>query len=359
MIAPGRLVDEGLLRLNGLTHRTFALPLLVFYATAGCNSRCITCDWWHASSASDLSTAEVGALAAELPALRTRRVLFSGGEPLLRGDVFEMATLFRARGARLDLLTNGLLFERYAEQVAAHFDTVTLSLDADTPELYRQVRGVDGLEQVERGMARLLQVAPRLPVRARCTLQRHNFRRLPILIDKARSLGLAQISFLAADVSGDAFGRPRARDGTGAETMAEHSAHALPDDLLPNAEEVAEFARLVDDTIRTHAPDFASGFVAESAQKLRRLPQYYAARLGLAALPPVACNAPWISAVIEADGAVRPCFFQRAVGDLRDKPLHQILNGEMVAFRAGLQVHENAVCATCVCALNMNLRTPL
>jgi Fe-coproporphyrin III synthase len=359
MMIPGKLVDEGLLRLNGLTHRTFALPLLVFYATAGCNSRCITCDWWQAGSASDLSLAEVGALAAELPRLRTRRVLFSGGEPLLRGDVFEIASLFRARGARLDLLTNGLLLERHAEQVAGHFDSVTLSLDADTPELYREVRGVDGLGRVERGVARLLSVAPRLPVRARCTLQRHNFRRLPALIDQARSLGLAQISFLAADVSGDAFGRPQARANIGGHTTSEHSAHPLPDDLLPDADEVAEFARLVDETIRTHAPDFASGFVAESAQKLRRLPQYYAARLGLAAFPPVACNAPWISAVIEADGAVRPCFFQRSVGHLRDKPLRQILNGEMVAFRAGLQVREDPVCATCVCALNMNLRTPL
>ncbi len=359
MITPGRLVDEGLLRLNVLTHRTFALPLLVFYATAGCNSRCITCDCWHAGSASDLSAAEVGALAAELPSLHTRRVLFSGGEPLLRRDVFEMATLFRTRGARLDLLTNGLLLEPYAERVAAYFDTVTLSLDADTPELYRKVRGVDGLEQVERGVARLQQVAPWLPVRARCALQRHNFRRLPALIDKARSLGLAQVSFLAADVAGDAFGRPRGKEEPGAGATAERPSQSLAADFLLGAEEVAEFAGLVDDTIRAHAPDFARGFVAESAQKLRRLPQYYAAQLGLAAFPPAACNTPWISAVIEADGAVRPCFFQRAVGDLRDKPLRQILDGEMVAFRAGLQVRKNAVCATCVCALNMGLRTPL
>jgi hypothetical protein len=33
------------------------------------------------------------------------------------------------------------------------------------------------------------------------------------------------------------------------------------------------------------------------------------------------CNAPWVSAVVETDGAVRPCFFQQAIGNLADGTL--------------------------------------
>jgi radical SAM protein with 4Fe4S-binding SPASM domain len=73
----------------------------------------------------------------------------------------------------------------------------------------------------------------------------------------------------------------------------------------------------------------------------------------------VQCNAPWVSAVVEADGAVRPCFFHPAVGNVRERSLRQILEGEMVAFRRGLDVGRDAICGRCVCTLRIGLRTPL
>jgi MoaA/NifB/PqqE/SkfB family radical SAM enzyme len=109
--------------------------------------------------------------------------------------------------------------------------------------------------------------------------------------------------------------------------------------------------------IVSHAGDFASGFVAEPPHKLRRLPQYYAAQLGLAEFPEVRCNAPWASAVVEADGAVRPCFFHRSVGNIRETSLRQIMANDMVAFRRGLDVAEDATCRRCVCSLQFGLRT--
>ena len=74
------------------------------------------------------------------------------GEPLLRRDVFEMADVFRAQGLKLHLLTSGLFLERDAEQVATRFEEVTLSLDGHSRDLYRQIRGVDGLDVIERGV---------------------------------------------------------------------------------------------------------------------------------------------------------------------------------------------------------------
>lgn len=343
-LSPDMLAAGALVQLNVATHRTFALPLLIFYVTARCNSRCVSCDWWRSDGAADLTLDEIRALAAELPALHTRRVIFSGGEPLLRRDVFDIADVFRSQGLRLHLLTSGLFLERDAEQVAARFEEVTISLDGHRRDLYRQIRGVDGLELVERGARKLRLLSPQLPVRARSTLHRRNFRELPRLIDKAKSLGLTQISFLAADVASEAFGR-----------RAETSTR----DLLLTESEVEEFERLVEETLLSHAQDFRSRFVAESPEKLRRLPRYYAAQLGLGPFPPVACNAPWASAVIEADGGVRPCYFHQAVGNIRLKPLRQILQQEMRVFRSNLDVSRNATCARCVCSLKVGMRTRL
>jgi MoaA/NifB/PqqE/SkfB family radical SAM enzyme len=248
----------------------------------------------------------------------------------------------------LHLLTSGLFLERDAAEVATQFSEVTISLDATTASAYQDIRGVNGLSAIERGVRKLKALSPRTLVRARATLHRHNFRELPRLIEKARALELDGISFLAADVTSDAFGRaPHTNDGPSMQG------------LLLDQTEIGEFTRLVEHTILTYARDFDSRFIAEDPAKLRRLPRYYAAQRGTGDFPPVACNAPWASAVVEADGAVRPCYFHRAVGTIRERSLREILVNEMVAFRRGLTVADDATCRRCVCTLKVGMRTPL
>jgi MoaA/NifB/PqqE/SkfB family radical SAM enzyme len=121
-------------------------------------------------------------------------------------------------------------------------------------------------------------------------------------------------------------------------------------------EEVAEFADLVDATVETHHDAFAAGFVAEAPARLRQLPQYYAALMGDAAFPPVACNAPYVSVVVEANGDVRPCFFHRAVGNTRQATLAAIVERNLPAFRRSLEVGSNPVCTRCVCSLRTGWR---
>jgi len=346
-----------LVQLNRATDRTLALPILVFFPTARCNSRCVSCDWWKATGATDLTLDEIRRLADELPALRTRLVVFSGGEPTLRRDVYDIAALFRARGVRLHLLTSGLFLERDAAAVVEQFEQVTISLDGHTAALYEQIRGVNGLSLIERGVKRLKTLSPRTPARARCTVHRYNFTELPQLIEKAHAMGLDGISFLAADVTSEAFGRTSHGNGVAAKTSSRTGSSTR--ELLLNSDQVDEFARVVEDTIVSHAADFESGFVAETPDKLRRLPRYYAAQQGLSEFPSVRCNAPWASAVVEADGAVRPCYFHHAVGNIRENSLREILGSEMVAFRRGLKVAEDATCRRCVCTLHVGLRTVL
>src|SRR5580765_61314 len=141
-----------LVRLGELTNRTLVLPVVVFFPTSRCNSRCVSCDWWKCSGAGDLTLKEIEGVAAALPALGTRMVLFSGGEPLLRPEVFQAAALFRAKGIRLHLHTSGVLLERVAAEVSRQFERVTVSLDAATEPLYAAIRGVNALNTVERGV---------------------------------------------------------------------------------------------------------------------------------------------------------------------------------------------------------------
>src|SRR5207245_2029272 len=175
-VAPSALTTATLVRLGRIANRTFVLPLLIFFPTNRCNSRCVSCDWWKRSGADDLSVDEIRDIADALPPLGTRVVVFSGGEPLLRPEVFDAAAIFRARGMTLHLLTSGVLLERCAADVASEFSRVIVSLDASTESLYQAVRGVAALAIVERGGARLRRLAPEMPITARATLHKLNFR---------------------------------------------------------------------------------------------------------------------------------------------------------------------------------------
>jgi MoaA/NifB/PqqE/SkfB family radical SAM enzyme len=330
-----------LVRLTEITNRTFALPLVIFYPTGRCNSRCVSCDWWRTHGDADLTLAEIDDVVRALTRLGTEIVLFSGGEPLLRPEVFDAARLFLTGGVRLHLHTSGVLLERCAADVALHFSRVIISLDSTTEAGYHAVRGVAALTTVEKGVARLRQLAPDIPITARATLQRLNFRELPRLIDHARAMALDGISFLSADVSSSAFGR-------------EHAVN--PAAMALGRTEVAEFAELVEETIASHPDDFESGFVAEAPDKLRRLPRYYAALAGLGSFPSTSCNAPYMSVVVEADGAVRPCFFHKPIGNVRDAALDLIVAQNLPAFRRTLDMARDPVCTRCVCSMKTGWR---
>ncbi|MGH9321079.1 MAG: radical SAM protein, partial [Vicinamibacteria bacterium] len=327
-----------LIRASELTHRTFVLPLLIFYPTSRCNSRCTSCDWWKATGEDDLTLGEIRELSRSLPGLGTRTVAFSGGEPLLRPDFFDVADLFALESMKLELLTSGVLLQRHAKEVARRFTRVTVSLDATERDRYRRVRGIDALSTVEAGIASLRGEAPTLGITARATLHKENFRELSALVRKARELGLQGISFLAADVSSTAFGR---REAPSLEA------------ILLEGDEIEELRAVIEEAIASEREAFESGFVAERPEKLRRIPEYYAALRGEAPFPPVACNAPWVSAVVEANGAVRPCFFHEPVGNVRERPLAELLRRELPDFRRALDVATNSLCERCVCSIRM------
>ena len=327
--------------LGAAINRTFVLPLVIFFPTSRCNSRCVSCDWWRSSGADDLALAEIDDVAEALEALDTKVVVFSGGEPLIRPDVFEAADAFRRRGMRLHLLTSGVGLGPRAADVARRFERVIVSLDAATDSVYARVRGIDGLGALERGVARLRAAAPALPVVARATLHQQNFRQLPLLLAKGQAMRLSELSFLAADVTSNAFGRGGSEG---------------PRALLLNREEIREFRALVEAVVAEQAEAFTTAFIPGGAAGLRRLPQYYAAMLGDEPFPPRDCDAPWVSAVIEANGDVRPCFFHPPVGNLRRLPLPSLLRTHVRAFRTRLDVHADETCRRCVCSLEVNWR---
>lgn len=343
--------------LNLIGSRLHALPLLVLYLTDGCNSRCVTCDIWR-SPRRNMRQELVEALAGSLQNLQTRRVLLSGGEAMQHPHWPEIARRFRDEGAAVMLLTNGLLLRKQAEAVIANVDEVIVSLDGGTAETYAAIRGVDAFDLVLEGIRAVR--AGGVPVITRTTVQRANYHEIPQIIEVARAAGVNRISFLAVDVSSiHAFG-PRFAPAAevpvsaiatlGPGSPPEHGPAAAA--LMPD--EVIEFRQVIEDITARLAGDFASGLIAESPAKLRRLADYFAALNGAADFPQSRCNAPHISAVVEVDGTLRPCYFLPEVGKIEAEgaPLLETLNGpEALALRQAYRSGQRPECERCVCPL--------
>ena len=73
------------------------------------------------------------------------------------------------------------------------------------------------------------------------------------------------------------------------------------------------------------AGDFRDRYIAESPEKMRRIVRRFKEHLGDFAPVAPQCNAPWVSAVVEVDGSVRPCFFHRRIGSVEGMSLEQVM----------------------------------
>jgi MoaA/NifB/PqqE/SkfB family radical SAM enzyme len=316
-----------------------SLPVLILNPHSRCNCRCAMCDIWKTTNAQEISVEDLKRQLESIERLQVRWVVFSGGEALMHSDLWSLIELLRERQIRITLLSSGPLLGRYAASLVKSVDDVIISLDGP-PAIHNSIRGVPGIFEITAvGIAAILERDPNFRITARCTVQRSNFRHLRDTVDAARGLHLNSVSFLAADVDSTAFARP---DGWPIEKKAAVGLN------------FAEIVALESEIEALISRGECRHFVCESPAKLRRIGRHFRAILG--EIPPVApaCNAPWNSAVVEADGTVRPCFFQPAIGHLKSgKPLDQILNApEAIGFRDSLDVATNPICQKCVCSLN-------
>lgn len=311
------------------------LPILILSPHARCNCRCVMCDIWKITEAAEISAEELERHMASVEGMGVEWVVLSGGEPLMHSDLFRLCAILRTRGIRVTILSTGLLLEKNACAIVANVDDVIVSLDgpAEIHDNIRRVRGA--FARLAAGVRAIHALRPEYPVTARCTVQRLNHGHLRATVAAAREIGLGGISFLAADLASTAFNRLPVwtQDRQATVALAESDVSALN----------AEIEALID----SHE---CGGFVAESPEKLRRIADHFRNSETVA---PV-CNAPWVSAVVEADGLVRPCFFHQPIGRIdAATTLASVINApEAVAFRANLDVASNPICKRCVCSLN-------
>lgn len=113
--------------------------------TENCQSRCVMCDYWRTKTSNAIDEARARSLVDEIRSLGVGTLRFLGGEPLLRKDLFSVLEHTRRLGFdRIVLATNGLLLDRFADEINRSCVTnLTVSVDGIGDNNDR-IRGIPG-----------------------------------------------------------------------------------------------------------------------------------------------------------------------------------------------------------------------
>ena len=174
-------------------HSATGKARLIFWeVTKGCNLRCVHCraTATELSSPSDLSTQKALGIIDQIAAAANPILVLSGGEPLFRSDIFQLARYATDKGLRVALATNGTLVTREVARMIsdAGVKRVSISLDGADAETHDSFRGIPGaFDAAVYGLRNLKALG--MSVQINMTIARHNAYQLPEVLELAKSLG--------------------------------------------------------------------------------------------------------------------------------------------------------------------------
>lgn len=270
--------------------------------TYRCNLRCSHCHIWKPENrVEELSLERCKDIIHELKGMHVLNISFSGGEPLLRKDLFDILEYSARLGIATGLNTNGTLLsgENARKLTEAGLGSAYLSLDGSTAKLHDTVRGVPGTyEKIMGGLEALLSSRKngKPAVLLNVTIMKSNVDDLYALVRLAHAAGVDGVTFsLLQNV----------------EKYSPNADQMLGDTDIPLLDEQLHRARRDFPTLIAHPPayfSFFGPFIHDPKQvcSFRCLASY-----GLAQIHP--------------DGTVYPCPVAfRRLGDLRESSFEQI-----------------------------------
>ena len=177
------------------------LRMVFWETTVRCNLACAHCRRLEANDADtgDLSTAQAEILIEQLAQLGRRQpqmpvLVFSGGEPFCRQDLFHLVGQARHSGLITALATNGTMIdEEQARRIhESGIARVSVSLDGATAEVHDRMRQIRGA--FDRALAGIRHLREhQVPFQVNVTLTKQNVGQLQEVYDLTRSLGAAAL----------------------------------------------------------------------------------------------------------------------------------------------------------------------
>ena len=173
------------------------IPRIISWNTTfKCDLRCAHCymDAQERESRDELSTEEGKMLIDQISEVSKPVLVLSGGEPLLRKDIFELAEYGTKKGLRMAMGSNGVgITDEVAKKLLdSGISKVAISIDSSTPEIHDEFRGVQGawMKAIE-GIKACLRNG--VGVQFNTTVTQQNFDDIGDILELAESLGVKDL----------------------------------------------------------------------------------------------------------------------------------------------------------------------
>ena len=174
--------------------RTYPLRMVAWELTRNCNLACVHC---RASAVNgphegELSTGECRKIIDEIVSFSTPTVILTGGEPLMRPDLFDIIEYGENKGLRMVIAVNGTLVDESTARKLkdSGIRRVSLSIDGRGRQSHDAFRGVEGSFDAVLKAARTFSAVD-LPFQVNTTVTALNVDEIDDIYSLARSLGAA------------------------------------------------------------------------------------------------------------------------------------------------------------------------
>lgn len=179
-------------------------PVVSWNITKSCNLKCIHCYMNSENKAyeGELSNQEAIKLIKELGAFKVPVILFTGGEPLVREDFFQLAELAAENGIRPTVSTNGTLITpsvaNKLKKIGVGYVGISLDGLSETHDAFRQKKGA--FNDAVRGIESCISVGQRVGLRF--TINKHNYKELDAIFDFIEEANIDRVCFYHLVYSG-------------------------------------------------------------------------------------------------------------------------------------------------------------
>jgi len=283
----------------------------VIWVTNRCNLRCKMCDQWKTDYSlfkQELTTREWYSFIDSAKNLNSMVIVITGGEPLLRPDIFAIIKYINKKGLVSHLITNGTLINRDTVNKLRNsgVNSISVSLDSYLPLIHNDMRGVDCFNTVVNGIRLLKRGIPDLKLGINYVITKKNFEDLYKMVSFAEDLGVNQIKFDPVH------------------TNLRHRKKSLSsfEDLIFKKEDLPGLREEIEKLIVTLQ---RSKLISNSCVFLKGIPDLYAGRTNNR----LKCYAGYISCAVDPLGIVAPCDNFDEGGNLREEPLEKIWRSEL------------------------------
>lgn len=292
-----------------MDERSSPLRMIAWELTRNCNLNCVHCRARASAGPHDneLSLAECKGILDDIASFSSPTIILTGGEPLLRPDVYDIVSYGVSKGLRIVIAVNGTLIDAETAQKlkSAGILRVSMSIDGADPDSHDAFRGVSGsFDSVMRAAGYLREAG--LPFQVNTTVTRLNVADLAAIYKLVRDMGaVAWHVFLLVPV------------GRGEGLKGEELNAAMYEDVLNWLYEAEEENRI--------------------EMKVTCAPHYYRVVTERGGVPKSAgCLAGKSFLFISHTGIAQPCgYLELACGDVRRDGVRKVWEGssELASIR--------------------------